>query len=580
MVLGNLTFAVAGGGLAKGMKAENPAKKKGKKKAESATPATSARDTPASAATQERGSIANPVADREPSVSPLRDFSDHEDSTQVPKNGPPLPLVEQTPVDEHVVDTIETAAANGREAQVDESNAVVLDPGNSARQYYRDPFTSIQREVWRPGDGDGKPGADYYERPGQLPPVSQRWRFYQIKTGDGPMQNKVNMPPKHVILDDRAAYEVLVSDIPKATTVKVWSHDFGGTGKLRARRPHRGRGAIRDPDAEGDERFQTAQVGVKNDRYYFGGEKDYKPIIYRVPAAEPEASTTPVEQSKKRKATSPAPDEPPNLRKHGHNQYTPKEELVRFGAPSQAKGRDRYRARINTFLRRSPTPPFSKDRSKLYGGIGGLAHADATAAGAYAAAGASRALQDVTGTAMPEQVNEREESMWVDQDEDEEEVPAVDANESGPCSASSQAAYFKTRPIELADDTSSDASPFARLITEVRTSEPGANDPADTTEADVHKPQRMKLPQPMSFMERMAAPGEGSADTSPNAREKATVDSGSYASQLERELVEANERVESLTRAFGRAQGRIQELEGEVAALRREAVAVEEGVVA
>lgn len=102
------------------------------------------------------------------------------------------------------------------------------------------------------------------------------------------------MPPKWVILDDRAAYEVFTSDIPRANIVKLWSHDFGGAGKIRARRPHRGRGAIGDPDAAGDDKYHFVKVGTKNDKYFFTGEKDYKPIIYRftapAPVLEPEAA--------------------------------------------------------------------------------------------------------------------------------------------------------------------------------------------------------------------------------------------------------------------------------------------------
>lgn len=32
-----------------------------------------------------------------------------------------------------------------------ESGALILDPEASDRQYYSDPYTGIQREIWRPG---------------------------------------------------------------------------------------------------------------------------------------------------------------------------------------------------------------------------------------------------------------------------------------------------------------------------------------------------------------------------------------------------------------------------------------------
>ncbi|KAK5114424.1 hypothetical protein LTR85_010247 [Meristemomyces frigidus] len=563
MALGNLMFTFAGDGIARGTKTAKPARKKATKKSGSATPAASTRDTPVSAVTQGNGANSHANASREPSGSPLFDFSD-EDDDRAPVKPVARQLTAPTPTNEEIVNTIEgTPTANAQQPE-DERDAVILDPRSSERQYYRDPFTGYQREIWRPGDGDGEPGADYYERPGQLPPVAQRWRFYQVKTGDGPMQKQVNVPPKYVILDDRAAYEVFASGIPKTTSVKFWSHDFGGAGKLRARRPHRGRGATRDPDAEGDDKYHTAQVGMKNDKYYFTGEKEYKPIIYRIAAPEAVAAETPVEQSRKRKATSPATDEPRDLRKHGHNQYTPKEELVKYGAPTSAKGRDRYRARINTFLRRSPTPPFSKDRSKLYGGIGDLAHSGMASTALQGATGASMALQGIMGTAMPKPAaDEGEDSMWVDQDED---VPAAEAEEDQPRFTSSDDASARTRPIELPDDTSSDASPFTRLANNVQS--PELEVVPATAEDAIELPRRTKLPQPMSFMERMAATEEADVDTSP--REKAVVDSGSYATQLERELVEANSKIDSLASAFEQAQARIEELEGEAAALRDE----------
>ena len=170
------------------------------------------------------------------------------------------------------------------------------------------------------GDGDGAADTDYYDKPGQRP-LHQRWRFYQLKTGKGPIAFKNNMPPKYVILDDRAAHEVLTSDIPRATIVRFWSHDFGGPGRIRARRPHRGRSAISDPNATGDKRYFSTEVGMRGEKYYFTGEKNFTPIAYQTPPSEEILEP----RSSKRKAASPPTDEPKDPRKHGHNQYTPKE---------------------------------------------------------------------------------------------------------------------------------------------------------------------------------------------------------------------------------------------------------------
>lgn len=53
-------------------------------------------------------------------------------------------VVEST---EKEVDSIAQALEEEDEAH----GAIVLDPATSARQYYRDPVTGLQREIWRPG---------------------------------------------------------------------------------------------------------------------------------------------------------------------------------------------------------------------------------------------------------------------------------------------------------------------------------------------------------------------------------------------------------------------------------------------
>lgn len=129
------------------------------------------------------------------------------------------------------------------------------------------------------------------------------------------------------MLDDRSAHEVLKSDIPRGQLSNWWPHDFGGTGKIRARRPHRGRAAIKNEDASGDARYYATTAGtVKQPHtYYFKGEKDYEPFNYRY---EPPVDLA--ELKRKR----PASPEPYNPRAHGHNQYTPKDMLVKYGAPT------------------------------------------------------------------------------------------------------------------------------------------------------------------------------------------------------------------------------------------------------
>ena len=183
-------------------------------------------------------------------------------------------------------------------------------------------------------------------------------RFQQ--TDIGPIVSKTNEPPRYVMLDDRAVYEVLRSDIPRTRTVVNWPHDFGGPGKIRARRVHRGRPAIRDAQAEGEERFHSMEIGSINNRYYLHGEKNYTPIIFSLP----QPSTEDSEVQRKREAPYSEEDEGDdeyNPRKHGHNQFTPKDLLVKYGAPSFSRVQKHRGDRINDFLRKQPL--LSSERS-------------------------------------------------------------------------------------------------------------------------------------------------------------------------------------------------------------------------
>lgn len=60
------------------------------------------------------------------------------------------------------------------------SEEAPLDPRTSARRYWRDPNSGTQREIWRPGDGDGDIEHDHFERKGPVAPLGKRWRLYQV----------------------------------------------------------------------------------------------------------------------------------------------------------------------------------------------------------------------------------------------------------------------------------------------------------------------------------------------------------------------------------------------------------------
>lgn len=112
-------------------------------------------------------------------------------------------MSDASPLRDDVLDITEDDDVDARVVAVeDEENAIVLDPKNSERQYIRDPFTGLQREIWRPGsyprrwchwmfyrltrldlgDGDGDKAVDYFESPGPPAPLEERWRLYQVRS--------------------------------------------------------------------------------------------------------------------------------------------------------------------------------------------------------------------------------------------------------------------------------------------------------------------------------------------------------------------------------------------------------------
>ncbi|KAK1073566.1 hypothetical protein LTR12_007227 [Friedmanniomyces endolithicus] len=410
-------------------------------------------------------------------------------------------------------------------------DAAVLDPATSERQYCCDPFRAHNRGIWRPGDGDGDQSTDYHDRIGPALPLEQRWRLYQ---SDGGIVSKMNMPPKHVILDDRAAWEILESDIARRVILVFWPHDFAGTGTIRHRRPHRGRAAIKDPNAVGELKFHFALHGHRKERYYFTGAKDYKPIIYRIelPAAPAEL----LEPSNKRKA-SPAETEPENPRKHGHNQHTPKDQMVKYGAPSMNRGKLRYRERLNTFLRKDPKP----DYRGLYG----------TAGYFYRKAKAAKALEDgesstADASQAPEGMNaggggEDQDGMWVAQNESGRVLGEVLEDFQGERRRGSATTSFANMGMsgdeeEVHEEEVQEASSSARKRLR-NSSSPVEN--MGMSEDDIGFTDRGTSAQSKISLEEAAEEDHGGSE---QAR-----DSSSYTLQLEEQVREAQRQIQALT---------------------------------
>ncbi|KAK0345917.1 hypothetical protein LTR02_007549 [Friedmanniomyces endolithicus] len=409
-------------------------------------------------------------------------------------------------------------------------DATALDPANSERQYCCDPFKAHNRGIWRPGDGDGDQSTDYHDRIGPALPLEQRWRLYQ---SNGGIVSKMNMPPKHVILDDRAAWEVLESDIARRVILVFWPHDFAGTGTIRHRRPHRGRAAIKDLNAVGDLKYHFALHGHRKERYYFTGAKDYKPIIYRI-EFPPAPAPTEAEPSNKRKA-SPAETEPENPRKHGHNQHTPKDQMVKYGAPSMNKGKSRYRERLNTFLRKDPKP----DYRGLYGTAGYFSRK----------AKAAKALEDgesSTEARTTETDAEDESGMWVAQGESGrvlgEELEDFQDEHRG---------RDTSHAVENADESGYDEEQVHEASTAARkrlrhSSSPAGN--AEMSEDDTSFTDRRPSAQSITSLDQIA---EANRDGGERVRH-----SSSYALQLEEQVREAQRQIQALTESLAAAQGK------------------------
>ncbi|KAI7367694.1 hypothetical protein KC336_g21174, partial [Hortaea werneckii] len=314
-------------------------------------------------------------------------------------------------------------------------------------------------------------------------------------------------------------------------------------------------------NATGEEKYFSTEVGMKGEKYHFTGEKNYVPIAYQTPPAE-EAIEPP---SSKRKAASPPVDEQKDPKKHGHNQYTPKDQLVKYGAPSQAKGKKRYRERINTFLRRSPSPEWAKDRAKLYGGVG--TQARAFTASHQAKAHKAQAAQKYD--TQPETTSSVARSLFVEDDEEMHE----DEDEAMSGAEASNAMLWERQPIEPGSNSTRGPASHVRSSS-INATVSGSETP--TTHQDYER-RRGKQHQPKSFLERMAAEEEAEdgddddeGEEHPSHRrhvQTTGLDTGTYASQLEVQLMEANAKVKTLTKHLDHAYDRIDELENEVAGL-------------
>lgn len=340
-------------------------------------------------------------------------------------------------------------------------------------------------------------------------------------------------------------HEILTSNIPRAQLSKRWSHDFSGQANVRHRRPHRGRPAYKNDHnatstAQSDsEKYHSFKSTPKVAPYPFSGEKDFTPVFY---AALPPDASPPLQ------STNDEDDSPPKP-KH-HNQYTSPELLVRNGAQSASQTKGKYRARVNTFLRRSPSPPWVKDRSRLFGGVGIARGAEDVGAGG----GPGGSLAPTAGfgfsfASAPAPVGrDQGESMWVAQNEGDEGL-----GEDGEGEEDVVLPSIFDSPLGVRT---------GRHVDEM-----GGGDGSSTAENPLKRPassgifsSRKKAPKEMGYIERLAA-GLLEEDVEAARSGEQTVSAAAVDDPMERS---ASERVEELEQQLEVATLMINERDQEI----------------
>lgn len=232
------------------------------------------------------------------------------------------------------------------------------------RYTYRD-LKGVLREIWQPGDSDGKRDDEFADA--SIATIKSRLRFLQHDFG--PIIRGVNSPPKHVILDDTACYEIGKSH---AYTGKekfmYWSHDFSQHGTIRNGRLNCGREVLMPvskggmkvdiQDSCGAREVAWAIVGPKKaaKKYPFSGERNgYKGVqfaIPEIPTSRVQAvHADPARTSKKRLKTAEEKEQdyllnnPPKTPRH-------------------------KKPRISAYLRATPSPQwpqlYRRERERMY----------------------------------------------------------------------------------------------------------------------------------------------------------------------------------------------------------------------
>ncbi|OJD40541.1 cell division protein [Diplodia corticola] len=123
----------------------------------------------------------------------------------------------------------------------------------------------VEREIWRPSDGNGDPSPELVEKHRARKAGHPTWKLY---TGRNiPKRPTDTNPPSFVYLDDKAAWDILHSNHwTPHDKHRFWTFDFTAQGRVTVTRPNRGR-----PAYEEDDKTFASIPARKGKRYWFHG---------------------------------------------------------------------------------------------------------------------------------------------------------------------------------------------------------------------------------------------------------------------------------------------------------------------
>lgn len=127
----------------------------------------------------------------------------------------------------------------------------------------------VERAIWRPGDGNGDPNVELFEKSQYLGRGHPTWKLF---VGDVPEDITIgeNEPPRYVYLDDKAAYAILnSSEYTNREKQLYWGMDYNNSGRIKRGRPNRGRPAYKD---DNQTTFASVTQPGRFPDYVFTGE--------------------------------------------------------------------------------------------------------------------------------------------------------------------------------------------------------------------------------------------------------------------------------------------------------------------